>query len=795
MREAWSLAWPVLVLLIGAGLIGAGVLYAIGSRPTRDYDALLDQAEQLVNREQFADALSVLGREVLAYAGDPEQTTEDRARGHQLTARAIYLGQRAIGADDPRNHERIEREFATAERLGIELPPSDMLAFADTEAALGRADRAIRRANALPGNEVDRRAQVYRAVVERLLGAPKPDYEQVAGLLVALLREPDLAFEDHVWAIEAQTDVRMAQGFVAEAIERLVQQLVRLSPEERAKASILYVRLGEAYAESGEAGKARAQFELAASMTDPADGAHARAQFGLAGLEPDPAAALGVYDAVLAVHSGTPWRLRAVLGRAEALAAQRRIDESAEAYRELASAFAAGEVAEMVTAADVVRSAIIRGRGMLDAGDPQGALAIVGAVEPMTSPERFPADGVLVLAEAHRGIAESMLPESTPIARTVTIVERLDDATRAEARSRLLAAGRYFTEYARRVVLTDQDAYADAVWLAADCYDLGGSPATAIAAFGEFASGFPGDPRRPEAMYRLARTLQAVGDDEQAIDLFRELRETPAGNASPTAGIWSDAALTPLAQTLLADPDPENDAEAIDLLTRAVEGEAGGPGSEVFREALFELGRVFYERGDGAALARLKEAIERFPEDERIATVRYRLADAYRRVAERIAKDLASPGLPTGEAEGLRQARAEALRESLGLFERARDALEEIDPRRRTEAETLYLRNARFYLGDVAFDLGDYAAAVVYYDEAREVYADDPAALVAMVQIVNAHVAEGDMERARAANERARRLFMQLPDEVWDDPQLPMQREEWERWLDSTAQLYTMGNG
>ena len=69
---------------------------------------------------------------------------------------------------------------------------------------------------------------------------------------------------------------------------------------------------------------------------------------------------------------------------------------------------------------------------------------------------------------------------------------------------------------------------------------------------------------------------------------------------------------------------------------------------------------------------------------------------------------------------------------------------------------------------------------------------DADAALVAMVQIVNAHVAQGNTERARTANERARRFFEQLPDTVWDDPTLPMGRDDWERWLDSSSRLYAL---
>ena len=103
--------------------------------------------------------------------------------------------------------------------------------------------------------------------------------------------------------------------------------------------------------------------------------------------------------------------------------------------------------------------------------------------------------------------------------------------------------------------------------------------------------------------------------------------------------------------------------------------------------------------------------------------------------------------------------------------------------------EAVALRNSYFYLGDCAFDLREYDDAIRYYDRARDRYDGEPASLVAMVQIVNAYIAKGEMGRARTANERARRFYSSIPDEVWNDPNLPMDRRDWERWLDSSAMI------
>src|SRR5262249_211196 len=137
--------------------------------------------------------------------------------------------------------------------------------------------------------------------------------------------------------------------------------------------------------------------------------------------------------------------------------------------------------------------------------------------------------------------------------------------------------------------------------------------------------------------------------------------------------------------------------------------------------------------------------------------------------------------------------RADRLRKALVMFEEVRGGLEGKDERRRTALEEVQLRNSYFYPGDCAFDLKDGELAIRHYGPAKERHPKDPASLVAMIQIVNAHVRQGDLQRAAAANERAKRFFDSLPDSVWDDPNLPMSRKDWERWLGSTVQLAKPG--
>lgn len=111
------------------------------------------------------------------------------------------------------------------------------------------------------------------------------------------------------------------------------------------------------------------------------------------------------------------------------------------------------------------------------------------------------------------------------------------------------------------------------------------------------------------------------------------------------------------------------------------------------------------------------------------------------------------------------------------------------DPARLSALERIALRNAFFFRADCAFDLGRDEDAIAHYDVAANRYADDPASLVAMIQIVNAYARMGRWQEARTANERARQRFRELPEQAFDRDDLPLERRHWERWLDASTEL------
>jgi tetratricopeptide (TPR) repeat protein len=81
------------------------------------------------------------------------------------------------------------------------------------------------------------------------------------------------------------------------------------------------------------------------------------------------------------------------------------------------------------------------------------------------------------------------------------------------------------------------------------------------------------------------------------------------------------------------------------------------------------------------------------------------------------------------------------------------------------------------------YDLGDYQEAINLYDAAAFRYQDDPSALAAYMQIVNAYCAMGKVQEAKTATERAKWLLTRIPPDAFDRGTFAMPKEYWQQWL------------
>lgn len=795
LRRNWQV--PVLGLALVALL--AGVVAAVLTRPGPDLASALDRAEKLVETEQYVDAIEQLNSAVYPYFGTGEMTPTAQRRYHLLMARALHGGQALLDVPQRINDENAIKQFLEAERRDASLSSADLLSLAESYLALDMVERAHERIRQIPGIDRERRDGAYRQLIRHELERPDPRLESALAFLQDQLDDDLLPAEERSWVLARQAQIQIDLGFPDDAISLLLRQMPILVAEGAPGLGELYYELGRAYLAVDALAEAERELNRANDDRLLPDSSDGRAMVRLLLAHVD--ARLGHEDGRLerareryqdiVERDGTTAAYRpALLGLAETAAALDELQTSFEAYDALVTEQLAGSGLRRPATEEVQRSLVQQYERQAAGGNARAALRYASLAGDLSTLTDMPTEVLLALGRAHRAVAAEVLGDAGGDPVEMVIGEGVDPATQQEAKRHLIRAAGYFNAHAERSVVDDYERYLDSLWNAATLYDRAGDKLEAIRTFNAFVQNAQGDARRPEGRFKLGQIHQSRGEYTLAADQYRGLIEERRAGGAPEVGLWADASYVPLAQCYIGDADPANDAEAKTLLGQVLDGTTGFPNRPEFSDALIELGRLHYRREQfGPAQERFTELLERFPSDRRATEVRYHLADTRRRIAAEIASRLEGV-VRDSEARELRGARTDHLTEALALFERVRTDLEARPAVERSPLEEVQLRNSYFYMGDCAFDLGDYRGAIAHYGAAQRRYPRDPSVLVAMTQIVSAYLNMGDVMSARAAQERARGFFEALPEDVWDDPNLPMSRRDWERWLDSSSRLY-----
>lgn len=797
VRSSWKLLWQLPVAVVASLMLVAGLFYAISTTPPPVYTPALDRAAELIDVEHYEDAIAELNQRVYPALSRNELPAPDARRYHLLLARAIYLGQRAMGIHDERNDLAVRDQYLAAERRFAVLTPRDNAFLADTYISLRMQEQALARAHQISETDRDLRDGVRRRVVESWLDLPVPKVNDALDLLGEMLSDPGLSVANRVWALDRQAGIQIELGYYDEAVTRLLRAIPRLDGVDPTELARLHLRLADAYRRVGALAEAGRHTDRAAELLPIEDFLRSRVLYlrgQIAEMRDQLDAARDSYAEVIDRYAQSREYGPAMLGLGEVEALLGATPSSIDTFSRLVRDVNRGVIKSDDASTEHITTTLVElASDQLAAGETEHALEYAGLADELYPVATAPPEVNEVLGRVHQSRGEQLLAEVSPDGAVSPFDSgSIDPSIQAEAQRHLLRAAAAYRAHAEQFVLSSIDRYADSLWAAGDLYDRAGDQPEAIAAFTLFAENLPSDPRQPEARYRLGRAYQAIGEYELAADRFRGLiADQRAGRSE--VGPLAGRSLVPLAQSLIYDNDSDNDEQAEEILQTVVGGGVMGPDALQFREALIELGNLHYKRGEFArAVERFSEAVARGPTPAQAPRVEFLLADSNRQLADRIDDTLNREAMPDTRRLALETERDERRRRALDGFLKVRDELSSVDRRRLDPVQAIHLRNACFYLGDVAFDLGLIEEAIGYYDAARERYQQDPASLVALVQIVNAHIQQGDYDRARTANERAKRFFESLPDNVWDDPNLPMSRDDWERWLESSAKIYDL---
>ncbi|MEM0983795.1 MAG: tetratricopeptide repeat protein [Planctomycetota bacterium] len=807
LRAAAGRGWPLVTLAGGAALVAGGLAVSIMTAPEPDYSPGLRDAAVLVQDERYDEAIDTLNQRVAPYLALDDFADELRRAYYLLAARALYGANLDLPARQVANDQNVANLYRSAARLeGGPLSDEDLWRFADSLAEADEFGEALDQRQRVSDEGDEIRARIAQRVVEAELDTRLPRFDRVVATIEGVLGNETVRPADRVWLITKRAEVRRRQEKYEISLNEMLREMPRLIGDGAPGLAGLHLELGRAYLAVGDAEAAAKELDRVLGSTkvpesDPIRGLaevyRGRAERVLAlddeGLEEARRRFAGVIDRRGDTDALLPALLSMAaveieLGNPEGatVAFDRLVDELRSRIGVVLDPTTEEITAGMLDAFEMQRSR----------GDSESALGFaLDATALYDGIDETPPNVLEAAAIGHRERAFDLLgmdPDESLPAELWKLVdlESIDLKTEYDVKRHLIQSAAFFRSHADRFVIDDLDRYADSLWSAARLFDQAGDKEAAIAAYTEFLEALPSETRRAEAMFRVAQSFQSLGDYQTAATRYREIRILASEGGQTAVGDWPQRSIVPLAQALMFDADPENDGEAEDLLRQALSGAAGGPDRPEFAEALLQLGRVLHrtERFN-ESIERLTEMLERFPEHEEASIARYTLADSHRRLAGEIRERLTSASRES-EARLLSDEREGHLTKAMTLFEQVRADLGEKSEARLGELEMIALRNSYFYLGDCAYDLGDPDTAIAHYSAARTAYPGDPAVLVALIQVVNAFLDKGEIQSARTAHERAKDFFKSLPEEVWDDPNLPLTREDWQRWLDSSSKLY-----
>lgn len=817
----WRAVWPIPVMLLATGLLVGGVAMAVVRAPKADPLAPMRLAQEHFEATEYEAVIETLNSKVAPAIEAGMLGEQQLMEFHLLRARSIAQGQQRLGINREENHRAVVADYARAEELGAKLTNADRVAIAESKLGIGNVDEAVSIAKSLPETERDRRMRLYMRVVETNLKSGDLRGDMTLNLLNELMDNPGASVDDRAWALARQTELRLSGDYYDEAIAVLLRSLPRLdasaSLRDDRKAELQFL-LGKAYAGVQQYPQAQRQLDSALRLmqgVSPMAGETRLLQAQILRATGQLEEAREKYAQVRDEYQGTPVLMPALFGLAQANAALGDDDGALENFqkvldemsKEAGATRASERDARRDLTPEMVRAELMTLHTDRFEREPARALQYAQLAERAwtlaqersgtagAEPADRPADVLLAMAQAHLRMAD----EAEAVVGDGSSDGGQTSVSASQLKRHLLDAGAYFREHARAVVVNDNPAYMQSLWNAAEAFDKAGDRPSAKEAFQSYIDGAADDDaRKSEARFRLAQNFQADRDYVTAASLYRQLRAAvirddaagPSGRQGPPgATLWADRAVVPLSRCLLLDSDESNDEQAEGLLREMVDGTLLSPESIEFRDALVELGELYHRQGRyPEAISRLAEVLERYPAVPRRTTLMYKLADANRLEAAAIRQTLLS-AMPQGERQALVQMRAQRLSDGASLLERVLEDLEARDRSGMSELEIVQQRNAMFFKGDIAMEREDYAGAIAAYDTAAQRYANQPASLVALTQIVAAYAAQKQWSEAATANERAKRQLAAMPEDAFNDPLLPMERRHWEKWFEASMAI------
>jgi tetratricopeptide (TPR) repeat protein len=476
------------------------------------------------------------------------------------------------------------------------------------------------------------------------------------------------------------------------------------------------------------------------------------------------------FDRAFKLFTGTPEAVAAALQRAELARQLGHHDQAMINYRQTIDAV--GNVGSYVNPwlrLDDLRARLLGAyQQHLDAQNYEICLELAHMVRPLFPRER----SMELIAESYRTWGRALLEQAdraTPFK---------SDAVRREGRAQMRQAANAYRELAQ--IIVSQRRYPDELWNAVQAYIDGHDYRDAAVTLKEYLRSET-HRRHAEALVSLGECMLALEQYDEAVKVFNDcIVFHPLDAAAFRARLLASR----------ADTEKGDLKQAESLLRENLQGELLTPESTEWRESLFDLGRLLYTAHRyEEAIARLEEAVARYPDSPRALESQYLTADSFRKIALTIEESLSQILVENTRTDRSRQIR-QSQEMALSHFEKIQAALgQRQEASELTAMEKVVLRNSQFAAGGLLFDLGRYEESIRAFTTAANRARNTPEALEAYAQIASAYRRLGKPVESRLVIEQAKAMLNHVKNDSAFTQNTNYNRKEWAERLNRLGAL------
>ncbi len=572
------------------------------------------------------------------------QTEQQVGRLHGLAAetrvrelikrREIGLGSNVIQSA-PNNYQMIIDGYGEAFKTGVIDPNSNgaSQAFRDVGMAfwgLNERDRAIKSLRLAIEARTEFDVGLHKDLVTMYLTAQPENYlDQCLMELEKILVNPDSPVADQAWALVRKSQVLIAQNQEERALQ-LLESADKSFADTPSGEEIDLMR-GRALRHAGRPDEAELVLrQLFERMQDRGD-IYAQVALELGKINYEQYRdfdAFEFYKAILQTQSGKDWYVAGLLGAGECMALQKRYDESIGYYRRAVDLIKRKPINLAVNSAQVQASLAEQAHILGLVKQYRQAIDYLELEQELADPDDIIA--IYRFARMHARLADQLRqqleearvtdPTQEPSETDIQWRQQQEDLM---ARHYEIAADHYMI--VSQKVSGDKTLFSDSLWFAAECYDNAGNAEKAIETWKTYVNQHEGDPQWPLALKNLAQSFQSLAMFPEALHYYGLLHDK-----HPNSPAALDSVI-PMARcyTLLPEPQLEK-AQA--LLLSVLSNRALTPEAVYFRDAVFELGELYYKQGEyKKAIGYLTEAIDRYPKDSSLGKCMFLVGDSYKK--------------------------------------------------------------------------------------------------------------------------------------------------------------------